>query len=116
MGADIVGVVISTILIYLLPGFVWTYVIFDKKQLLVGDEPSVVIKALERIALSIGLSLVLVPLTTFVLNIFVTLSPSVLNTLLISLLPTVIGVILYFLRSRGYLNLERLSVRKHRNE
>jgi len=116
MGADAIGLIIGTILVYFLPGFIWTYVVFDKRQLLVGDEPSAAIRALERVALSVGLSLVLVPLTTFVLNAFIPLSPSILNTLLISLLPTAIGIVLYSLRSHGYLSLERLSARKQRNE
>jgi len=116
MGADVIGIAVGTILVYFLPGFVWTYVIFGKKQLLVGDEPSAAIRVFERVTLSIGLSLVLVPFTTFVLNVFIPISPSILNTLLISLVPTAFGIVLYSLRSYGYLNLEHLSARKQRNE
>jgi uncharacterized membrane protein len=105
MGVDILGIVIGTILVYFLPGFVWTLVIFDGELLQFDGESSAMVRAIERIVLSVGFSLVLVPLTVFVLNVFITIRPSVLNSLLISLIPVAVGIFAYFLRKRGYLNL-----------
>jgi uncharacterized membrane protein len=63
MDVGILGLVIGTILIYFLPGFVWTFVIFDGELMQLGRESSAMVRAIERIVLSVGFSLVLVPLT-----------------------------------------------------
>ena len=55
---EIVRLVIGGFLVLFVPGFVWSWVFFDKKE----------IDWLERIALSFGLSIALVPMTVFALN------------------------------------------------
>ncbi len=51
-------IVFGSVFVLFIPGFVWTYLFFDR------DEIDVV----ERIALSFGLSIALVPLSVFYLN------------------------------------------------
>jgi len=115
MGVDILGLVIGTMLVYFLPGFVWTFVIFDGELLQLERESSAMMRAVERIVLSVGFSLVLVPLTTFVLNVFMTIRPSVLDSLLISLIPMAIGFVVYYLRKRGCLKI-RWPFRQRRDK
>jgi uncharacterized membrane protein len=50
----------GSVFVLFIPGFAWTYLFFDR------DEIDVV----ERIALSFGLSIALVPLSVFYLNYF----------------------------------------------
>jgi uncharacterized membrane protein len=78
-------------------------VIFDGGILQLDKEGSAMMRAIERIVLSVGLSLVLVPFTTFVINVFIDIRPSVLNSLLISLIPLTIGFVVFYLRKNGYL-------------
>ena len=103
MAVDVAGLVIGTMLVYFLPGFPWTFVIFDGGILQLHKEGSAMMRAIERIVLSVGLSLVLVPFTTFVINVFIDIRPSVLNSLLISLVPMTIGFVVFYLRKNGYL-------------
>ena len=51
-------IVFGSVFVLFIPGFAWTYLFFDR------DEIDVV----ERIALSFGLSIALVPLSVFYLN------------------------------------------------
>jgi len=55
---EIFRVIFGSAFVLFLPGFVWSYVFFEKGKI---DE-------IERIALSFGLSIALVPLTVFWLN------------------------------------------------
>jgi len=50
--------IIGSIFVLFIPGFAWTFAFFEKNE----------IDAIERIALSFGLSIALVPLTIFYLN------------------------------------------------
>ena len=56
--AEVLRVVFGSIYVLFLPGFVWSYVFFRKGE----------IDGTERIALSFGLSIALVPLLTFWMN------------------------------------------------
>ena len=55
---DIIRAIIGIVLVMFLPGYVWSYVFFRKNE----------IDTIERIAISFGLSISLVPLTIFFLN------------------------------------------------
>lgn len=55
---ELLRVVLGSIFVLFLPGFAWSYVFFEKGEI---DE-------IERIALSFGLSIALVPLVVFYLN------------------------------------------------
>jgi uncharacterized membrane protein len=63
----------SAIFILFLPGFVWSFVFFAKRE----------IDWVERIALSFGLSIAIVPLTVFWLNWIFDVRITLLNTSLI---------------------------------
>ena len=71
--------VFGGIFILLAPGFVWSYVFFQHRK----------IDWLERLALSIGLSIALVPLAVFWLNWLFNMEITLLSTSL-----TVIGLVL----------------------
>lgn len=103
MALDVAGLVIGTMLVYFLPGFPWTFVIFDGEVLQFNEEGPAMMRAIERIVFSVGLSLVLVPFTTFVINVFIDVRPSVQNSLLMSLVPMTIGLAVFYLRRNGYL-------------
>jgi uncharacterized membrane protein len=103
MAMDVAGLVIGTMLVYFLPGLPWTFVIFDGEVLQLDRDGSAMMRTIERIVLSVGLSLVLVPFTTFVINVFIDVRPSAMNSLLVSLIPMTIGLVVFYLRKNGYL-------------
>jgi len=82
----ILRVLLGFILVFLLPGFAWSLVFFKK------------IKLLERIALSFGLSIVVVILSIFVLNVLFRVSITALNSLLIITVITIVPIFFYYLR------------------
>jgi uncharacterized membrane protein len=84
----------SAIFILFLPGFMWSFVFFFKKE----------IDWVERIALSFGLSIALVPLTVFWLNCIFHVRITLLNTCLVVCALTVIPV--------AYLLVTKPSLRK----
>ena len=51
-------IVFGSVFVLFIPGFTWTYLFFDRDE----------IDVIERIALSFGLSIALVPLSVFYLN------------------------------------------------
>ncbi len=67
---DVLKAVFGGIFILFLPGFIWSFVFFFKRE----------IGWVERIALSIGLSIAIVPLTVFWLNWLFDVRITLLNT------------------------------------
>jgi len=74
------------ILVFFLPGFAWSLVFFKK------------VNALERIALSLGLSIALVTLSVIVLNVLLHVRINGLNALITIIVMTVIPLAIYFIR------------------
>jgi len=72
---EIFRVIFGSAFVLFLPGFVWSYVFFEKGKI---DE-------IERIALSFGLSIALVPLTVFWLNWIFKVKINLINTSLVIL-------------------------------
>ena len=72
---EILRVIFGSAFVLFLPGFVWSYVFFEKGKI---DE-------IERIALSFGLSIALVPLAVFWLNWIFKVKINLMNTSLIIL-------------------------------
>lgn len=98
---EILRVIIGTILVFFIPGFVWSYLLLEQEK---GSEDSPQTKffnAIERIAVSIVLSLVLVPMTTFLLNLVIDVGPSIFDSIMIISLPTAIGILLLLLKRKG---------------
>jgi len=80
--------VLGFILVFLLPGFAWTLVFFSGRQ----------ISIIERLVLSIGLSIAVVTLSIFVLNKLIGIRITGLNSILIIIVVTLIPTIYYFLK------------------
>ena len=79
--------ILGFILVFFLPGFAWTLVFFRGKQ----------INALERVALSFGLSIAVVTISIMALNKLVGAKITGLNSVLIIIVITIIPVALYYL-------------------
>ncbi len=77
--------ILGFILVFFIPGFAWTLVFFKQ------------VNVLERIALSIGLSIAVVTLSILVLNKLIGIRITGLNSVLIILVITIVPVIIYYL-------------------
>ncbi|MFQ5997169.1 MAG: DUF1616 domain-containing protein [Dehalococcoidales bacterium] len=85
-GLPAIRALLGFILVFFLPGFAWTLVFFKS------------IRVIERIVLSFGLSIAIVTLSIFTLNVLLGVSITGLNSLLIIVVVTIIPVSLYYLR------------------
>jgi uncharacterized membrane protein len=85
-GLLVVRAILGVVLVFFLPGFAWTLVFFRK------------INIIERIALSIGLSIALVTLSIIVLNVLFDIRINGFNALITIIVMTVIPAGIYFLR------------------
>ena len=85
---DVVRIILGSIFVLFVPGFAWSYVFFGRGK----------IDWIERVALSFGLSIALVPLTVFWFNWVFNVEISLLNTILLVLAIT--GVALFWLYAR----------------
>ncbi|WP_370572043.1 DUF1616 domain-containing protein [Methanomethylovorans sp.] len=79
----------GSILVLFVPGLAWTYALFDKKE----------IDLLERVALSLGLSLAMVPLSLFYLYNLLGIRINLANSVSVVLLLTAAAVCVILLRS-----------------
>ncbi len=82
----VIRAILGSILVFFLPGFAWTLVFFKK------------INIIERIALSIGLSIALVTLSIIVLNMLIGMRINGGNALVTIIVITIIPAGIYFLR------------------
>ena len=82
----VVRIILGFILVFFLPGFVWSLVFFKK------------INILERVALSLGLSIALVTLAVLILNVLFHVKITGVNALITIGVMTVIAVIIYLIR------------------
>ncbi len=85
-GAPVIRAIFGIVLVFFLPGFAWTLVFFRK------------INIIERIALSVGLSIALVTLSIIVLNVLVDIRINGANSLIIIIIITIIPLAIYYLR------------------
>jgi uncharacterized membrane protein len=84
----VIRLVLGFILVFFLPGFAWTLVLFGGRQ----------INIVERLALSFGLSIAVVTLSILVLNKLIGVRITGFNSVLIILVITVIPVVFYCLK------------------
>ena len=82
----LVRAILGFILVFLLPGFAWTLVLFHR------------VNVMERVALSFGLSIAAVTLSMIVLNVLFGMRINGTNALLAILVITVIALVLYLLK------------------
>ena len=83
----IVRAILGFILVFFLPGFAWTLVFFNRRQ----------INVIERIILSFGLSIAVVTLSIFSLNKLIGIRITGLNSILIIIGITIVPVAFYYL-------------------
>ena len=82
---SIIRVILGFIFVFLLPGFAWTLVFFKK------------INIIERLALSFGLSIAVVILSIFSLNLLAGVKITGFNSALVIIAVTIIPVAFYYL-------------------
>lgn len=81
---EIITIIFGSLFVLFLPGFAWSFVFFKKEE----------IDWIERIALSFGLSIALVPLAVFWLNYFLGVKINRVNVsiVIIALIGTACGI------------------------
>jgi uncharacterized membrane protein len=89
----LIRMIIGSIFVLFIPGFAWTFAFFEKNE----------IDAIERIALSFGLSIALVPLTVFYLNYLFHIKITALNSFIVILVLTAVPLGYIHLRDSGKL-------------
>lgn len=85
-GLSIVRAVLGVILVFWLPGFAWSLVFFRE------------VSHLERLALSLGLSLAIVTLSIMLTNILFGIRITALNSVLVIVTVTIVPLVVYGLR------------------
>ncbi len=83
-----IRVILGFILVFFLPGFAWTLVFFSGRQ----------INIIERLALSLGLSIAAVTLSILALNRLIGMSITGSNAVLVIIAITIIPVVFYGLK------------------
>jgi uncharacterized membrane protein len=83
-----IRVILGFILVFFLPGFAWTLVFFNERQ----------INIVERLALSFGLSIAVVTLSILALNILIGVRVTGFNSALIILMVTIVPLVVYCLK------------------
>ena len=86
-GLSVIRAIAGLILVFFLPGFAWTLVFFKGSQ----------INIVERVVLSFGLSIAVVTISIFALNLLVGVKITGFNSVLIIIVVTVIPVVAYYL-------------------
>lgn len=107
---ELLRIIVGTIVVFFLPGFVWSYLLLEQERKPDDSPQTKFFHAIERIAVSIALSLVLVPLTTFLINIVADIGPSIEDTIVIISIPTILGIILLILRKKGVFEQIRIKL------
>ena len=82
----IIRAILGVILVFFLPGFAWTFVFFKQ------------ISVIERMALSFGLSIAVVILSIFLLNVLLGTRITGFNSVLIIITVTILPLVVYYLR------------------
>lgn len=89
-GIEVLRMLAGFILVLFLPGFAWSYIFFRKNE----------IDITERIALSFGLSIAMVPLTVFWLNYLFKVKVTFTNVSIVVILLTAIPIPISYIRSK----------------
>ena len=85
---SVVRIILGFILVFILPGFAWTLVFFYGRQ----------INHLERLALSVGLSIAIVTLSILAVHLLFGVSITSINSIIVILGITIIPVIWYYFK------------------
>lgn len=84
----IIQMLIGSLLVLFVPGLTWTYALFDNRE----------IDLIERIALAVGLSMAMVPLSLFYLHDLAGMRIDLENSVYVVLLLTVVALCLIMFR------------------
>ena len=84
-GLSIIRAVPAFILVFFLPGFAWSFVFFRQ------------LSVIERVALSFGLSIAVVTLSLFALNMLIGIKITAVNSILVIIVITIVPVAIYYL-------------------
>lgn len=95
----LIRMILGSIFVLFIPGLAWTFALFDKKE----------IDIIERISLSFGLSIALVPLTIFYLNYLFHIKITAFNSFIVIIMLTAAPIGYIHLRSTGKL----AAIRNH---
>ncbi len=87
---DVVRIIFGSMFVLFVPGFAWSYVFFNRGK----------IDWVERVALSFGLSIALVPLVVFWFNWVFHVEISLINTWIIVSGITIVAIIWLYARKR----------------
>lgn len=85
--APLIRAILGFILIFFLPGFAWTLVFFKGRQ----------INVVERVVLSLGLSIAVVTLSILFMNVVAGIKINATNSVVIIIAIVIIPVVVYFL-------------------
>lgn len=99
---EILRVIFGSFFVLFMPGFAWSFVFFAKDE----------IDTIERIALSFGLSIAIIPLVIFYLNYLLGVKITLINSTIAILFLTLIPVAIYFGKKRGLMPGDILSALK----
>jgi uncharacterized membrane protein len=88
---EILRIIAGSIFVLFIPGLAWSFIFFGKDE----------IDIIERIALSFGLSIAILPLIIFYLNYLLGIRITLINSTLTILLITLIPAALYIAKNRG---------------
>ena len=84
-GLAIVRAIFGFIFVFFVPGFAWAFVFFKG------------INVIERVALSLGLSIAIVTLSLFLLNWLIGIRITTLNSVLVIIVVTILPLVVYYL-------------------
>ena len=93
---ELIKIILGVVVILVLPGYIWSHVFFKKKEL----------DVLERVAVSTGLSIAIVPLLIFLLNQVFGMKITFTNSFLTLLFFCLSGFALIFLKNKAVLNVK----------
>ena len=91
---DILRMIFGGIFVLFVPGFCWSFIFFKRKS----------IDLIERIALSAGLSITLVPLTVFWLNWIFDMRITELSVILTVSVLSILAIILYKTKTQIFIS------------
>ncbi len=88
---EILRIILGSIFVLFIPGFAWSFVFFNRDE----------IDAIERIALSFGLSIAMVPLMIFYLNYIIGVKITFINSTISILILTLAAIVLWLAKEQG---------------
>ena len=101
---EIIKFIFGIVITLFIPGFIWTFVLFNKDD----------IDVLERIVLSFGISIAMIPLLIFFLHKLVGMKITALNSFLTIAIFCIVGVVCAYMRVKGWMKLEKISKSFHK--